>query len=186
MKLIVENRVAGYNLPQGVMPQMFRAHAAKQPGVLTHVGLGTYMDPDQDGGRMNTRVCDAFVERVHLAGKDWLFYRMPIPDICFLRGTSVDEDGYIAMEHEAATREDLSIAQAVHNAGGTVICQVKRQVKSGTLHPQMVKIPGFLVDHVVMPRTRCRPTRSITIPRAAARRGSPSPPSPPIRTPKSA
>ena len=150
MKLIVENRIAGYNLPQGVMAQMFRAQAAKQPGVVTHVGLGTYMEPEQDGGRMNARATDTVVERVKLAGRDWLFYRMPVPDICFLRGTSVDEDGYIAMEHEATTREDLSIAQAVHNAGGTVICQVKRMVKSGTLHPQMVKIPGFLVDHVVI------------------------------------
>ncbi|WP_349295541.1 CoA-transferase (plasmid) [Thioclava sp. 'Guangxiensis'] len=150
MKLIVENRVAGYNLPQGVMSQMFRAQAGKMPGVVTHVGLGTYMDPRQDGGRMNARAEEPFVELTELAGREWLFYRMPLPDICILRGTSADEDGYIAMEHEATTREDMSIAQAVHNNGGTVIVQVKRLVKRGSLHPQLVKIPGFLVDHVVV------------------------------------
>ena len=150
MKLIVGERMEGYNFPQGVMTQMFRAMAAKQPGVVTHVGLHTYMDPRQDGGRMNARTTEPMVEVVELAGREWLFYRMPTPNIAFLRATSVDEDGYVSMEHEATTREDLSIAQAVHNAGGTVICQVKRQVKRGTLHPQLVKIPGFLIDHFVL------------------------------------
>lgn len=150
MKLIVDERMEGYNFPQGVMTQMFRAMAAKQPGVVTHVGLSTYMDPRQEGGRMNARTTTPMVEVVELAGREWLFYRAPTPNIAFLRGTSVDEDGYVSMEHEATTREDLSIAQAVHNAGGTVICQVKRQVKRGSLHPQMVKIPGFLIDHFVL------------------------------------
>lgn len=150
MRLIVENRIAAYNFPQGVMSQMYRAQAGKMPGVLTHVGLGTYMDPRQDGGRMNAMTTEPLVEVVELAGREWLFYRMPLPDICILRGTSADEDGYVSMEHEATTREDLSIAQAVHNNGGTVIVQVKRLVKRGTQHPQMVKIPGFLVDHIVL------------------------------------
>ncbi|GGE41318.1 acetate CoA-transferase YdiF [Agaricicola taiwanensis] len=150
MKLIREEAMEGYNFPQGVMAQLCRAMAAKQPGVITHVGLKTYMDPRQEGGRMNARTREPMVEVVELAGREWLFYRAPTPTIAFLRGTSADEDGYISMEHEATTREDLSIAQAVHNAGGIVICQVKRIVKRGTLHPHMVKIPGFLVDHVVL------------------------------------
>lgn len=150
MKLIVDGRMEGYNFPQGVMTQIFRAMAAKQPGVITHVGLHTYMDPRQEGGRMNARTRTPMIELVELAGREWLFYRAPTPSVAFLRATSVDEDGYVSMEHEATTREDLSIAQAVHNAGGTVICQVKRQVKRGTLHPQMVKIPGFLIDHFVL------------------------------------
>lgn len=150
MKLIVDGRMEGYNFPQGVMTQMFRAMAAKQPGVITHVGLHTYVDPRQEGGRMNTRTREPMIELIELAGREWLFYRAPTPNIAFLRGTSVDEDGYVSMEHEATTREDLSIAQAVHNAGGTVICQVKRQVKRGSLNPHMVKIPGFLIDHFVL------------------------------------
>lgn len=151
MRLIREGLVEAYNLPQGVLTQLCRTLAAKQPGVLTHVGLGTYMDPMQEGGRMNARSTRSLVERVHLQGKDWLFYSLPgVPTVAIIRGTSADEDGYVSMEHEATTREDLSIAQAVHNAGGTVICQVQRVVRRGTLHPHMVKIPGFLVDHIVL------------------------------------
>jgi propionate CoA-transferase len=150
MKLIREEAIEGYNFPQGVMAQMCRTMAAKQPGVITHVGLKTYMDPRQEGGRMNARTRTPMVEVVELAGREWLFYQAPTPNIAFLRGTSADEDGYVSMEHEATTREDLSLAQAVHNAGGTVICQVKRLVKRGSLNPHMVKIPGFLIDHFVL------------------------------------
>jgi propionate CoA-transferase len=150
MKLIREERIKAYNFPQGVMAQMCRTLAAKQPGVITHVGLQTYMDPRQEGGRMNASTREPMVELVELAGREWLFYRAPTPNIAFLRGTSADEDGYVSMEQEATTREDISIAQAVHNAGGTVICQVKRIVKRGTLNPHMVKIPGFLIDHIVL------------------------------------
>lgn len=151
MKLILENEVEAYNFPQGVMSQMCRAMAAKQPGVITHVGLHTYMDPRLEGGRMNARTSEKMVELVHLAGREWLFYHAPCPpDIAFIRGTTADEDGYVAMDHEGTTREDLSIAQAVHNAGGIVVCQVKRLARRGSLHPQMVKIPEFVIDHFVL------------------------------------
>lgn len=150
MRMFLEEEVEAYNFPQGVMAQMCRAMAAGQPGVITHVGLDTYIDPHYEGGRMNSRSREELISRISLDGKDWLFYRAPRPMIAFLRGTTADEDGYISMEHEGTTREDLSIAQAVHNAGGIVICQVKRLARRGSLHPQMVKIPGFLVDHVVV------------------------------------
>lgn len=150
MKLFREEAVEGYNFPQGVMSQMCRALASRQPGVITHVGLGTYMDPRHEGGRLNKRTTDPMVELIELSGKEWLFYKAPTPTIAFLRATSADEDGYVSMEHEATTREELSIAQAVHNNGGIVICQVKRLVKRGSLNPQMVKIPGFLIDHFVL------------------------------------
>jgi len=151
MKMIVAQEVEAYNFPQGVMTHLCRAMAGRQPGVLTHVGLETYMDPRQDGGRMNARTTEELVERVHVAGRDWLFYRAPgVPTVALIRGTSADEDGYVSMEHEATAREDLSMAQAVHNAGGIVICQVKRVVKRGTQNPHMVKIPGFLIDYFVV------------------------------------
>jgi len=155
MALIDGNHVEAYNFPQGVMTGLCRAMAAGQPGVLTHVGLETYMDPRQgtaeSGGRMNARTTEQLVEHVRLADRDLLFYRTPgIPDVALLRGTTADEDGYVTMEHEATTREDLSIAQAVHNAGGTVICQVKRLARRGGLNPHMVKIPGFLIDCIVV------------------------------------
>jgi propionate CoA-transferase len=150
MSLITSGELEAYNFPQGVMAQLCRAMAAKQPGVITHVGLHTYVDPRQEGGRMNARTVEPMVEVVHLAGREWLFFRAPSPNIAFLRGTSSDEDGYISMEHEATTREDLSIAQAVHNAGGIVICQVKRLVERRVVNPHMVKIPGYLVDFIVL------------------------------------
>jgi propionate CoA-transferase len=150
MNLIVRNEIEAYNFPQGVMSQMCRAMAGKQPGVLTHVGIGTYMDPRQDGGRMNARTIEPMVELIISGGREWLLYRAPDPTVAIIRGTTADEDGYVAMEHEATTREDLSIAQAVHNAGGIVICQVKRLAGRGSLHPQMVKIPGYLIDYFVL------------------------------------
>jgi propionate CoA-transferase len=150
MRLIRDNLIEAYNFPQGVMSQLCRSLAAGQPGVLTHVGLGSYMDPRLEGGRMNERTTEDLVEIVHAAGGEWLLYRAPKPTIALIRGTTADEDGYVSMEHEGTTREDLSIAQAVHNAGGIVICQVKRLTRRGMLHPQMVKIPGFLIDHFVV------------------------------------
>src|SRR5262245_19852570 len=93
MKLILENEVEAYNFPQGVMTQMCRAMAAKQPGVITHVGLGTYMDPRQDGGKMNRLTREALVEIVNLVGREWLFYRAPVPNVAIIRGTTADEGG---------------------------------------------------------------------------------------------
>ena len=149
-EMIVSNAIEAYNFPQGVLSQMCRAMAAKQPGVVTHVGLHTYMDPRQEGGKMNARATEDLIEVVHLAGREWLFYHAPTPDIAVIRGTTADEDGYVTMEHEGTTREDLSMAQAVHNAGGIVICQVERLARRGALHPQMVQVPGFLIDYFVL------------------------------------
>lgn len=150
MALITGNRLEAYNFPQGVMTHLCRAMAGKQPGVLTHVGLNTYMDPRQGGGRMNDCTTEELVKLIEIDGQEFLFYKAPTPTVAILRGTTADEDGYISMEHEATTREDLSIAQAVHNAGGIVICQVKQLTKRGGLNPHMVKIPGFLVDYLVV------------------------------------
>ena len=150
MELIRNNRLRAYNFPQGVISQMTRALASGQPGVITHVGLDTYVDPRLEGGKMNDATKDDLIEVVGMAGQDWLFYRMPRPNVAFIRGTTADEDGYVSMEHEASTREDLSIAQAVKSNGGIVICQVKRLARRGTLHPQLVKIPGYLIDHFVI------------------------------------
>ncbi|WP_145143518.1 acyl CoA:acetate/3-ketoacid CoA transferase [Roseomonas gilardii] len=151
MALIDGNHIEAYNFPQGVMSGLCRAMASGQPGVLTHVGLQTYMDPRLGGGRMNPRTEEQLVEVVQLRDREWLLYRTPgLPRVAIIRGTTADEDGYVSMEHEATTREELSIAQAVRNAGGIVICQVERLARRGTLHPQMVKIPGYLIDYLVV------------------------------------
>lgn len=148
-ELIVTDAVEAYNLPQGVLCQMYRAMAAKQPGVITHVGLHTYIDPRQEGGKMNRAAVEDLVELVTLAGREWLFYKALSANVALIRGTTADEDGNVSWEHEATTLEALSIAQAVHNAGGTVICQVKRLAQRGSLNPHLVKVPGFLVDYFV-------------------------------------
>jgi len=149
-ELIVSNAIEAYNLPQGVICQLYRAMAAKHPGVVSHVGLHTYMDPRQEGGKMNTATTEDIIEVVALAGREWLFYHAPVAQVALIRGTTADEDGNVSLEHEATTLEGISIAQAVHNAGGTVICQVERLAQRGSLHPQMVRIPGFLIDRFVV------------------------------------
>ena len=149
-KLIGGNRIEAYNFPQGVMCQLYRAMAAGLPGAVSHVGLHTFIDPRHEGGRMNEATRDDLIEVVTLGGRELLFYAAPVPDIALIRATSADPEGNVGLEHEAATLDGLSMAQAAHNAGGTVICQVERLVDTGALHPQMARIPGFLIDHVVV------------------------------------
>ena len=99
---------------------------------------------------MNSATTEDIIEVVTLAGREWLFYHAPVAQVALIRGTTADEDGNVSLEHEATTLEGISIAQAVHNAGGTVICQVERLAQRGSLHPQMVRIPGFLIDRFVV------------------------------------
>ena len=147
--LIVGNKIEAYNFPQGILSQMCRTMAAKQPGIISKVGLNTYMDPRIEGGKMNKKTKKDLVELIKINGQEYLFYTAPKPNFAIIRGTSIDIDGYVYMDHEATTREDLSIAQAVHNNGGTVVCQFKKFIKNKEKNPQLVKIPAFLIDYYV-------------------------------------
>ncbi len=144
------NEIEGYNLPQGVMSQMLRAAAAKQPGLLTRIGIGTFIDPRQTGGKLNARTTQDLVKLMEIDGEECLFYKTIPIDVAFIRGTTADTDGYISMEDEICYVDTLAMAQAAHNNGGLVICQVEKIVKARTLHPRSVRIPGFLVDALVV------------------------------------
>jgi propionate CoA-transferase len=149
-RMAQEDTIEAYTLPQGVLSQLTREMAAGRPGLISHVGLHTFVDPRQGGGRQSPSAKDDLIKVVELNGREWLFYKPFIVDVAFLRGTTADEDGNITMEWEAIFGEMLSMAQATHNAGGIVIVQVARLAQKGSLAPKDIKIPGMLVDLVVV------------------------------------
>ena len=150
VRLAAEDRIEAYTLPQGVLSQLMRDMAAGRPGLLTRTGLNTFVDPRQQGARQSPRTPPDFVEVVQLAGEEWLFFK-PVPvNVAFLRGTTADEDGNVTMEEEAVLGEMLAMAQATRRAGGVVVVQVKRMARRDTLSPKQVRIPGILIDFVVV------------------------------------
>lgn len=148
-ELIRKNKIYAYNLPQGVMCNIFRDIASKKTATISKVGLNTFVDPRIEGGKINSITKEDIVEVINILGEENLLYKCPNINVAFIRGTYADEKGNITMNHEATFSEATCIAQAVKNCGGIVIVQVEKVVKADTLDPRMIKIPRIYVDFVV-------------------------------------
>jgi propionate CoA-transferase len=149
-RLVLANKIQAHCLPQGVIVNLWREIAAHRPGLITKVGLYTFVDPRLGGGKMNQATTEDMVELIELNGEEWLFYKSFPVNVALIRGTTADENGNLTMEHEGFINEALALAEAAKNTGGIVIAQAEYLAKSGTIHPQKVRVPGVLIDHVVI------------------------------------
>lgn len=149
-KLITDGETEAYNLPQGIVTHLYRAAAGKKPGVLSTVGLGTFVDPRLEGGKLNARTREDLVKVMEVDGAEYLFYRSIPLDVALIRASTADENGNLTMEREAVFCEAISIAGAAKANGGIVIAEVERIAAKGSLDPKLVKVPGLLVDYVVI------------------------------------
>ncbi|RYF31875.1 MAG: acyl CoA:acetate/3-ketoacid CoA transferase [Comamonadaceae bacterium] len=179
-----DNRLEAYALPGGVIAHLFREIGAGRPGLITHVGLGTFVDPRLGGGRMNDAAKDDLVELLQLDGKEYLRYK-PFPvDIGIIRGSFADAAGNISLEEEPADLDAYAVALAAHNSGGKVIAQVREVVPVGKLGPRTVAIPGALVDAVVVVPEQMQTYRGGFDPSLVGRGGeflTPAPSSDPLK-----
>ncbi|MEM8729146.1 MAG: acyl CoA:acetate/3-ketoacid CoA transferase [Pseudomonadota bacterium] len=149
-QMITGNQVQAYNLPSGIIFDMLREGAGHRPGVLTKVGMETFVDPDLEGGAMNEMTkAHPIVERKSFDGEDWLYFRALKPDVAIVRATTADQNGNLSFESEGAYLGAMEMALAARNCGGQIIAQVRRVAKNGSIRPHDVHVPGILVDYIV-------------------------------------
>jgi acyl CoA:acetate/3-ketoacid CoA transferase len=161
-KMIEHNALAAYNVPSGILFDMHREVAAKRAGVMTKIGLGTYVDPDLQGSAMNAAGAAApIVRKIAFEGEDWLFFPNIAPNVALLRATTADEDGNLSMEHEGAYLGAMDLALAARNSGGIVIAQVKRVCERHSIPTQRVFVPSNLVDVIVVDPEQVQATQTV-------------------------
>jgi propionate CoA-transferase len=149
-RLAIDEKIEAYNLPEGVLVHLYRNIASGSPGIMSTVGIGTFVDPRIEGGRVNKSTKKDIVELTHRGDEEWLFYQGFPVDVAIIRGTTADPVGNITTEREAVSLEILHLAMAARASGGYVICQVERVAESGSLDSRDVRVPGILVDAVVV------------------------------------
>ncbi|GAA2180051.1 acyl CoA:acetate/3-ketoacid CoA transferase [Brooklawnia cerclae] len=147
-EMLESGQIEAYMIPSGLMYQMQRAAAARQPGVLSDVGIGTFLDPRVEGGKMND-VSPDLVRIMEVDGREWLFLPAIPVDVAIIRATTADPYGNLTFEHEAAVLGTLDTAYAAHNNGGVVIAQVERMSEEHR-PARIVHVPGALVDAIVV------------------------------------
>lgn len=148
-RMALEGRIEAWNLPQGVICQLFRDIASGRPGCITRIGLGTFIDPIHGGGRLNERSLEDLVERIEIRGRTWLLYHAFPIHVALIRATAADPHGNLILDEEAVIGDVLPIAQAAHNHSGLVIAQVRRLLPK-PLPPQQVRVPGRLISQIVI------------------------------------
>ena len=161
-QMIGNEEVAAYNVPSGIMFDIHREAAAKRPGVLTRIGLDTFVDPDRQGCAMNQKAAaEPIVKKIVFEGEEWLYFPAIAPQVAIIRATTADERGNLTYEHEGAYLGGLDQALAARNNGGIVIAQVKRVTKNGSLRPHDVRVPGMLVDYIVVDPEQKQTTQTL-------------------------
>ena len=161
-QMITDNQIPAYNIPSGILFDMHREAAAKRPGVLTKVGIETFVDPKRQGCAMNAAASEEpVVKRVSFEGDEWLYFPAIVPQVAIIRATTADERGNLTYEHEGAYLGGLDQALAARNNGGLVIAQVKRITKEGSLKPHDVRVPGMLVDYVIVDPEQKQTTQTL-------------------------
>ncbi|WP_075654912.1 acyl CoA:acetate/3-ketoacid CoA transferase [Pseudochrobactrum sp. B5] len=161
-QMIGANEIPAYNMPSGILFDMHREAAAKRPGVITKIGLDTFVDPDRQGCAMNEAAQrEPLVRKIEFADEEWLYFPNIIPQVAIIRATTADEHGNLTYEHEGATLGGLDQALAARNNGGIVIAQVKRITKQGSLKPHDVRVPGMLVDYIIVDPEQKQTTQTL-------------------------